>query len=384
MQRIHPPRPEAARALECKYIEPIARLRSQPYTAGYEHWWMAPPVIEAIALALMESRFAVVDDFLPEKDFAHLEALAERLYKDGHMYRGNVDQSGSYFGDAVSDAFVNSENVPQRWGAWGNHKTFCGDCDARAPGISLLPAATDALLSRLKGVVPGARVPASLRERLRPADFREAVMVATYRGAERGRYLRHSDVGRNSVLTALYYVNRGWKPEDGGQLRLFGPGHYSTRVAYDLAPQANRLLLFWANTECPHEVLRTRRDRYAMTVWYINGKDVLSGPTGFMHTMRNLHAVAPLSVADALQRLGVGEEGARKVDHLHRAHVATGASDSDALLARLRGLGLCARCGETSAQGCQAEGQREPRWFCASCLSGDGKGATNAVTDGPR
>jgi len=39
-------------------------------------------------------------------------------------------------------------------------------------------------------------------------------MVACYPGEKRGRYLKHCDTGRKAVLTAMYYLNDDWKPED--------------------------------------------------------------------------------------------------------------------------------------------------------------------------
>merc|ERR1719343_1816046 len=116
------------------------------------------------------------------------------------------------------------------------------------PGVRFLPRMTDALLSRLKGVIPHCGdVASSVVDRLQAADLREHVMVASYRGGERGRYLRHTDIGRNAVLTALYYLNHDWTEADGGQLRIYYPGHASTEVRYDALPVGNRLLLFWSN-----------------------------------------------------------------------------------------------------------------------------------------
>ncbi len=44
-------------------------------------------------------------------------------------------------------------------------------------------------------------------------------------------------------LTAILYLNPGWRPEDGGQLRLYPP--FAAPV--DVEPQHDRLVLFLSN-----------------------------------------------------------------------------------------------------------------------------------------
>ena len=49
--------------------------------------------------------------------------------------------------------------------------------------------------------------------------------MACYPG-EGARYVRHLDAfegGTNRRLTCLYYMNKNWQPEHGGQLRLYLP-----------------------------------------------------------------------------------------------------------------------------------------------------------------
>ena len=36
----------------------------------------------------------------------------------------------------------------------------------------------------------------------------------------------------------------------------------------DVAPLANRLVLFWSDARVPHEVLPSHADRYAVSIWY--------------------------------------------------------------------------------------------------------------------
>lgn len=79
-------------------------------------------------------------------------------------------------------------------------------------------------------------------------------------------------------LTCVLYLTRNWQPGDGGELRLYRSNrsersqderHTLTRA--EVSPVAGRLLLFWSDWRCPHEVLPAWRERLAVTVWY--GRD---------------------------------------------------------------------------------------------------------------
>ena len=50
---------------------------------------------------------------------------------------------------------------------------------------------------------------------------------------------------------------------DGGELRLHLPAG-----AVDIEPLDNRLLIFFSDSRCPHEVLESAASRFALSVWY--------------------------------------------------------------------------------------------------------------------
>jgi SM-20-related protein len=102
------------------------------------------------------------------------------------------------------------------------------------------------------------------------------VQVARYPG-DGAAYSRHRDAfptppgGRpNRRVTAIYYVNPGWRPEDGGALRL-----HADAGSVDVAPLLDRLLLFLSE-RVEHEVLPARAPRRAVTAW-IRARDPLGG-----------------------------------------------------------------------------------------------------------
>lgn len=84
-----------------------------------------------------------------------------------------------------------------------------------------------------------------------------------------GGYRRHRDAFRapagappNRLVTAIYYTNAGWRPEDGGRLRLHLP-----RGPRDVDPVADRMLVFLSE-RIEHEVLPTTAARSAVTAWF--------------------------------------------------------------------------------------------------------------------
>lgn len=82
-------------------------------------------------------------------------------------------------------------------------------------------------------------------------------------------YSRHKDnfSGSNQrLLTAILYLNHDWKPEHGGELRLYFDEAENADYI-DIPPKAGRLVLFMSN-RFPHEVLPTTNNRYAITCWF--------------------------------------------------------------------------------------------------------------------
>jgi SM-20-related protein len=69
----------------------------------------------------------------------------------------------------------------------------------------------------------------------------------------------------NRKLSSVFYLNKDWRSEHGGELVLYAPdsGEEITRVL----PQLGTLVLFLSE-EFPHEVLPARRTRRSVTGWF--------------------------------------------------------------------------------------------------------------------
>ncbi len=79
-------------------------------------------------------------------------------------------------------------------------------------------------------------------------------------------YRRHLDRFRDDdrrAVSAVFYLNEGWQPADGGQLRMFLQGD----VEHDVPPLAGTLVVFLSG-DIPHEVLPAGRERLSLTGWF--------------------------------------------------------------------------------------------------------------------
>ena len=77
-------------------------------------------------------------------------------------------------------------------------------------------------------------------------------------------YTKHFDQFRetnNRIFSVILYLNEDWKPEDGGQLRV-----YNERGFADIEPKMGRIVCFRSDM-IEHEVLITSRPRFSITGW---------------------------------------------------------------------------------------------------------------------
>lgn len=80
-------------------------------------------------------------------------------------------------------------------------------------------------------------------------------------------YQKHIDQfkGRgNRIISFVLYLNVGWQPGDGGEIRIF-----KEDSTFDVQPIGARLVLF-KSMDVPHEVLKTNVSRYSLTGWLLN------------------------------------------------------------------------------------------------------------------
>lgn len=79
-------------------------------------------------------------------------------------------------------------------------------------------------------------------------------------------YKRHLDRFRDDdrrTVSAVFYLNDDWQPEQGGALRLY----LDEQRQLDVLPEAGTLALF-ISADMPHEVLPASRERLSLTGWF--------------------------------------------------------------------------------------------------------------------
>jgi SM-20-related protein len=80
-------------------------------------------------------------------------------------------------------------------------------------------------------------------------------------------YQRHLDQFKKDdhrKLSLICYLNPGWQPEHGGQLRMHLPNG-----PIDILPEAGRLVCFRSD-QIEHEVLPALRERLSLTGWLLD------------------------------------------------------------------------------------------------------------------
>lgn len=250
------PNAKEQREMEERYLKPLRSMKGP--------WWKQPEALEILAKQLDEVGFVVIDDFLPEEVVRSVKANNMKLYEHSEM------QEGKTTGGSERVGIAHRGDVLKWIGYDGETEESC--C-VRTFAEHIEHAMT-CIAEAAEDVAP------SVASAVSSVRWRSETMLTCYPGANRARYFRHTDNSRASnssgngrLLTALVYLNEGWQKGDGGELRLFYPGEKNLKVRMEVEPLWNRFLLFWSDDRSPHEVLSTRKDRFAATLWYYDRKN---------------------------------------------------------------------------------------------------------------
>lgn len=254
---LQPPRKRARTKLESSF----AALRAPAgAAAGAQPWWEGKEeAAKLVSEALEAESFAVVDDFLPVDVANQLrQALLEEdcgtgaAWTEGRTDEAEVPMCLPHRGDRVIWVPLARASQEKQWEPFRHLELY---------------------VEKFVGALATGPLPEVAKIR-----WHSEPMGTVYPGAKSARYMRHVDNGNGNgrLLTAIIYLNPEWKRDDGGQLRIFEPGLENMAVKYELPPLMNRLLLFWSDERCPHEVLSTTADRLAVTLWYYS-----EDPDGF-------------------------------------------------------------------------------------------------------
>ena len=164
---------------------------------------------------------------------------------------------------AGSKVFPEGQHAYMSHAARGDRVVFINNA-RDPPAVVALCDRVDAVVSHLQGEVPA----------LRKWGFIRSAQASHY--APGGHCIPHIDnPNRNGrKLTVLMYFNAEHTAADGGHLRL----HLAQAAGglepgpVDIAPLAGRLVFFPSET-LEHEVLVSRADRIALTLWYHDAEE---------------------------------------------------------------------------------------------------------------
>ena len=193
-----------------------------------------------LAKAYQTAGFAVCDHFIDEAEALLVrDALLGLPMKQGSELFPEGAHAASHAGRGDSTIFI--------------------DNDACPPAVLRLLDRVDKLADQFQDAVAS----------LQPFALIRSASASHYpNGAWCVRHVDNPDLNGRK-LTIIMYFNGAHAPEHGGHLRLWPrcEGGVGRSGPVDIAPIAGRLIAFHSES-LEHEVLPSRADRVALTVWY--------------------------------------------------------------------------------------------------------------------
>ena len=270
-----------------RFISPA--LRELCAGAMLPHWWDSHEGVVAVSATLAMQHFCIIDGLAGAEVASAFRAACETRWHAGTLF-----QPATVTGPGGGTSGTRAATSRSDWLAWVDHTAAAGTAAADAPAEA---AAVNDLVSSLHLIVECIdRLVRPLAAELAGGGedvTRQRPQVARYGDGD--AFERHCDNycpgGGGGTdcngrwLTAVYYTNAAWADGDGGCLRIFQPqveedehgdGNGASAcpdddTLVDVAPLADRLLLFHSDVRCPHAVLPVAPGsaaRYAATVWF--------------------------------------------------------------------------------------------------------------------
>lgn len=277
------PRAENAEAEEGAsvplFAEPrdMAALRAYfTLQGGAEWWWLQDQTIAAVAKHLRSRHFVCLDSFIPDDQAKELLADVKSLeatgsaFSSGHLAGNSLGGGLTYVhkyvrGDQV--CWMNGEEP--HWSSASSSKL-----GGKHNTLGFYLKKMDTFLSELGGLP-------EMKAELGGVKDRSHAMITYYPGTG-AHYVRHCDNHCNEGdgdacngrrITAILYLNDGWKASDGGELLLYHPPPNHNTPQTRVAPRLGSVIMFYADYRVPHAVLPSFNDRFAITTWYYDAEE---------------------------------------------------------------------------------------------------------------
>jgi SM-20-related protein len=203
-------------------------------------------IFEQIVTSLMDSDYAVVDDFLPQNACAALLQSLIDKHDQGQFKKAGIGRGGD---------FQHNESIRADEILWMDKQKFDDEIQQFIDQLEALIEYCN------RNCYTGIR------------DY-EAHFAVYPSGAYYKRHLDQFKGTDSRRYTFIFYLNFGWVPAHGGMLRMYIPENQSETMV-DIAPIAGRFVCF-RSANIPHEVLKTFHPRYSITGWWLDQEKPLS------------------------------------------------------------------------------------------------------------
>lgn len=272
---------DAEFAAKCK------QLRMYYTVVGREEWWwVMDDSIDAIGAQLEKQGYCILDGFLTNEQVRQLRREVRECHSEGRLTGGGLvngrlpSADDAKYADRAPRGDVIGWFDPEEW----HH----------GKGLESYLVKLGTLVQELGRPVKD----------LKKVTSRSKAMAACYPG-HGARYVKHVDndenhpLCRTRLLTALIYLNESWQQGDGGELAIFDANDPNI-LRQTVAPQQNRLLLFWSDRRTPHEVLPSEKLRYSVTVWLLDNTKKVDLSAGYPEPERSPRKLATESCPSSL------------------------------------------------------------------------------------
>lgn len=237
-----------------------------------EWWWCYDDSLRLIAKELLLHNSVVIDSFLPEEDANLFLCDVNKAYSDGLLTHDGVIAGGKL---GLDESFVDKSIRGDLFGYFDNN-----DQDKWPTGgqLKTLLDKMNTIVCELRDLKLSSNDTLPMLPELKNVKSRSKGMVTCYPG-NGTKYSKHIDnaIGNGRKITAIYYPNKNdWNSEkDGGNLVIHPSlitqsNNTDTKKPCIIEPRFNRLILFWSDSRCPHEVEPCYSNRFAVTVWFID------------------------------------------------------------------------------------------------------------------
>jgi len=193
-------------------------------------------IFETIADNLANEGYAIVDNFLSDKETEQLIQLDEFQHGLLHMRKAGIGQQTDFrINESIRGDYI-------RW----------IDKSVAVPQVKVY-------IDRINDMMR--YINRTLFLSLKDIELHMTVYPA---GAYYKRHLDQFKPGDHRKLSAICYLNKDWTDDLGGQLRM-----YLKRGIHDVLPLAGRVVVFRSDS-IEHEVLPSKKERLSITGWMLD------------------------------------------------------------------------------------------------------------------